>query len=150
MTVKQAKAHETLCHGPNFEPQVDSYAGNNAVNTLLSSQWWTGSSTRNVASLPEGLEAAEQDSEAESLHGLLDDREEGNSNAASRHREGRAFERTNDDEDENEEDNGDNDNADDNADDNDDNDNDSDNIDTTLLEDFAHFHILDTSRREGL
>ena len=53
--------------------RVTPHTGQNAVDTLLSSQWWRGSSTRNVASLFEGLEVAERDLEAGSLRGLLDD-----------------------------------------------------------------------------
>ena len=45
-------------------PRVTPHTGQNAVDTLLSSQWWRGSPTRNVASLPEGLEVAERDLEA--------------------------------------------------------------------------------------
>ncbi len=133
MTVKKAVAHEVWCQRRNCNLQVASFAEKKSVDGLLSSQWWANSSAENVASRREGLEAAEKDEEAGSLHGLLDNRSERNGNTTSMHREGTVFERNDDDDDEDEDDDeddvdddGDGDDDDDGSDDDDDNNNDID------------------------
>jgi len=111
MSFKKAVAHKARmhgvrsprCQGQNSDLQVASYDGNEVVR-LLSSHWWTNSSSSEVASRREGLEAAEWDSEAGSLHGFLDDRIEGNCNTTNTH----LFER-NDGNDDNSDDDNDND-----------------------------------------
>ena len=151
MTVKKARAHENLCQGPKFGLQVASYAGNSLVDGLVSGHSWTDSSTRNVASLREGLEVVERDSEARSLHGLLDDRREGNGNITGMHREGTAFECNDGDDGDDGDENDNNDNNEDKDDnEDDDSDNHSDNDDLAFVEDSLRCRGVDTSRRERM
>ncbi len=144
MTVKEAVAHEVWCQRRNCNLQGPSFAEKKSVDGPLSSQWWADSSAGNVASRREGLEAAE---EAGSLHGLLDNRSEGNGNTTSMHREGTVFERNDDDDDDEDEDDDEDDVDDDNDNDDGDGDDDDDGSDD---DDDNNNNDIDTSRRERM
>ncbi|KAI9442369.1 hypothetical protein H4582DRAFT_2072923 [Lactarius indigo] len=120
MTLKQAVAHEPWCRETVTDNLQD---GKESIDKHLSSQEWADLS---VGSWHEGPEAAEWESEAGSLHGLLDYAGEADGNITSVHQEGTVFE-PND---------GDNDN-----DNNDDSDNDDD--DAIIIE---NVHDIDASR----
>ncbi|KAH9046556.1 hypothetical protein EDB84DRAFT_657629 [Lactarius hengduanensis] len=133
MTLKSAMAHDPWCQSAvtyDAQGRVAASCDRKESVDKLSSQW-ADLSARNVASWHEEPEAAEWDSEAGSLHGLLGDRSKADGNTTSVHREGTVFEYNDGDDDDNDNDNGDDDGA-------------------VIVENFRRCHDVDASRKDRM